>query len=355
MKIVSDISLTSARHRPMGVSVPWFTPWNSPTSGTVPGLVLDFSDGTYGAGGAVGPIGSTVSFSRASDGTRIDATGALDVVGPNIARIDYDPVTSTPIGLLLEAARTNLFLQSGAPADQSVTVAAVSHILSFYGTGSVTLGGAHTATLTGSGAFPARTELSFAPSAGTLTLTLLGDVQSLQLEEGAKASSYVPTLAAAAERADDIATVPLGSWFNAAEGTLVFEGSLESAQGNTRIFEFDAGISASRMSVLWNSVLGKPQFQVWDAGVLQAAIAPAGNAINLGDPFRVTIAYKANEFGVSLNGGTVTTDLSGGLPTGLSTLRLGRSISGAQGLMLAESVVYYPTRLSDAEVQALSA
>ncbi len=354
MKVVSDLSVTSARHRPVGISVPWFTPWNAPISGTIPGLVLDFSDNSYGVGGAVGSLSSTITISRASDGTRTDDTGAIEVVGPNIGRIDHDPLTLARIGLLLETARTNIFLQSSSPANQTITVAAVPHVLSFYGTGTITLSGAHVATLVGSGAYPTKSQISFTPTAGSLVVTISGNVISPQLEEGGIVSTYIPTAANAQLRADDIATVPLSPWFNPSEGTLVFEGSLDGAQANDRIIEIDGGATTTRLSVLWNTVLGKPQFQVWEAGVLQAAIAPAGNSINLGDPFRVAITYRANDFGVSLNGSPVVVDSSGILASGLTTLRLGRSVWGAQGLMLAESVIYYPVRLSDAEVQALS-
>ena len=56
-----------------------------------------------------------------------------------------------------------------------------------------------------------------------------------------------------------------------------------------------------------------------------------------------------------MNGGAVATDTVGTMPTGLATLRIGRSVWGAQGLMIAEGVTHYPARLSDAEVSALSA
>ncbi|MEE9387849.1 MAG: hypothetical protein V3U96_04505 [Paracoccaceae bacterium] len=354
MKVTCDMSVTSARHRPVGMSTPWFTPWNSPLSSAIPGLVLDFSDGSYGAGGTVGTLSSTLVLNRASDGSRTDATGAIQVVGPNIGRIEHDPTTLAPIGLLLEAERSNLFLQSASPADQTIAVTADPYVLSFYGTGTVTLADAHVAVVPGTGAYPARTQVSFTPTAGNLTLTLSGSIVSPQLELGAIASTYIPTLAAPVLRADDIATVPLGAWFDTTEGTLVFDGSLDSAQANDRIIEIDAGGSTTRLSILWNTVLGKPQFQVWEAGVLQAAIAPSGSSIALGDPFRVAVTFKANEFGISMNGSAVVNDTSGTMATGLSTLRLGRSVSGAQGLMLAESIVYYPQRLADAEIQALS-
>jgi hypothetical protein len=83
--------------------------------------------------------------------------------------------------------------QSGAPVDQTITVAAVSHVLTFYGAGTITLSGVHSATLVGTGAFPARTALFFTPDEGSLTLTFSGDVTAPQLEAGAVASSYIPT------------------------------------------------------------------------------------------------------------------------------------------------------------------
>ncbi len=355
MKVVSDLSVSSARHRPVGVSTPWYTPWNSPISATVPGLVLDFATGVYGLGGALGPLQSSVSLTRSTDGTRINAAGAIEVLGPNSSRIDHDPVTQAPIGLLLESARTNLFIQSNTPLSQTITVAATPHVISFYGDGSITMSGGFVGVVTGSGAFPSRTDLVFTPNAGDLIVTLSGNISSPQLEEGDIASSYIPTTGSATLRDDDIASVTLGPWFNTSQGTLVFEGSLDSALANDRIIEIDGGATTTRFSVLWNSVLGLPQFQVWEAGALQAAIAPPGNSISLGSPFRVAIAYAANDFAVSLNGSAVATDTSGVMPTGLTTLRLGRSVWGAQGLMLAEGLTYYPSRLSDGELQTLSA
>ncbi len=353
MKLACDLSVTSARHHAPAPS--WRAPWASPLSGTAPGLVLDFAADAYGTGNSAGSFASVVSFTRASDATRTDPAGALQVVGPDVARFDHDPVGLGRQGLLLEGARTNLFVQSAAPADQTITVNAVTHVLSFYGTGTVTLSGVHSATVSGAGTYPVRTELTFVPTAGDLTVSLAGQVQFPQLEEGDASSSHVPTGAAATARAEDVATVPLGSWFDPGQGTLVFSGWLIGAAANDRIIEIDSGVTSDRLSILWNSSLGKPQFQVWESGAVQAAVAPGGASVGFGAPFRVAVGYAANDFAISLNGSDAVTDSTGLLPSGLTTLRLGRSVWGAQGLMLAESVVCYPVRLSDAELKALSA
>jgi hypothetical protein len=88
---------------------------------------------------------------------------------PTLARV---PVTG----------RRNLLTGTDDLATQSVTVTAVEHVLSFYGTGTVTLTGASTAgPLVGTGADD-RVDLTFTPSAGSLTLTVSGDVNFAQLE-----------------------------------------------------------------------------------------------------------------------------------------------------------------------------
>ena len=118
----------------------------------------------------------------------------MQTAAVNAPRWDYDPLTSALRGLLIEPAATNLLLNSAALATQSVTVTAQSYMLSFYGTGTVTLSGASTAgPLTGTGAAQ-RVSLTFTPTAGTLTLTVTGSVVNAQLESGAFAppATYRP-------------------------------------------------------------------------------------------------------------------------------------------------------------------
>jgi hypothetical protein len=75
-------------------------------------------------------------------------------------------------------------------ATQSVTVTAAAHTLSFTGTGTVTLTGASTAgPLVGTGAGN-RVNLTFTPTAGSLTLTVVGSVTFAQLELGSTATAY---------------------------------------------------------------------------------------------------------------------------------------------------------------------
>jgi hypothetical protein len=63
----------------------------------------------------LGPtLDPSITFTRASTATYFDVTGTLQTGAINAPRFDYDPVAHTPRGLLIEEARTNYALQSGA-------------------------------------------------------------------------------------------------------------------------------------------------------------------------------------------------------------------------------------------------
>lgn len=80
------------------------------------------------------------------------------------------------------SARKNFYVNTETLATQNVTTRAAKYILSFWGTGSVTLSGTATGTLTGTG-INDRVYLEFTATAGTLTSTVSGTVGKAQLEE----------------------------------------------------------------------------------------------------------------------------------------------------------------------------
>lgn len=97
--------------------------------------------------------------------------------------------TATSLGTMYDSSGyitwrpNNILLNSATLSTQSVTtIASTPYILSFKGTGTVTLSGTSTAgPLVGTGAND-RVHLKFSPTAGTLTLTVSGTVTEAQLE-----------------------------------------------------------------------------------------------------------------------------------------------------------------------------
>lgn len=134
--------------------------------------------------------------------TYVDALGTLR----NDLAVDQ-PRADWSLGkrqLALSSDATNLFLNSATGATQNITVTAQAYALSFTGTGSITLSGASTGTLSGTGVAN-RVQTTFTPSAGTLTLTIAGNVRLVQFEAGSVATDYIPTAGASLTRAIETA------------------------------------------------------------------------------------------------------------------------------------------------------
>lgn len=137
-----------------------------------------------------------LSVARNTSATRVNESGVIVNVPSNVARIDYS--TGQP-AILVEPQRTNLVFPSDIATTQVRAVTAQIYTLSFYGTGTVTLSGAFSGSLVGTGTNN-RVSLTFTPTAGNLTLTVNGSVTNWQLEAGSSATSLIKTVSGSVTR-----------------------------------------------------------------------------------------------------------------------------------------------------------
>lgn len=297
-----------------------------------------------------GSLDSRITFTRASTATRYNSSGLIETVASGVPRFDYDPITLAPRGLLIEEPKTNLLLNSASLSTQSVAVNYADYVLSFYGSGTVTMSGAATATVVGIGAYPNRTTYLVTPSTGTLVLTVSGTVEYAQLEQGTFATSYIPTTTTAASRANETASMSgtdVTNWYNQSEGTFVAE--YANSKGSVAAI-FGANDSTSPTSNRIDYRNGQGQFIVSASGVsvgLSTGIA-TGAA-------KVAIAYKLNDSASSANGAIINTQTSIAIPSGINTFEIG----GTDGLNYAPNahiarIRYYNTRKSNSELQTLT-
>lgn len=331
-------------------------------------FALDFATNTYASRivGTVGTVTGTatnfITFSRSSIGTRINPYGQIETLASNVPRLDYDPVTLYPKGLLIEEARTNLVLNSDTLSTQSVTVANVAHTLSFYGTGTVTLSGVSTAgPLVGTGAFPTRVTLTFTPLAGSLTLTVTGSVRFAQLEAGSFATSYIPTTSASVARSAEIATIPVSAIpYGANEGTAVaayVPGNLSASVYTVLFDDIDTAQYVNIMNMMQGSS-GTPgsgwRASVRNTNVSDVSFDIATPALSVGSTYKLAFAYKLNDFAASFGGGTVQTDTLGTPPPGVDLIRFGSHRDGVYMNGCIRQFSYFPRRLTNAELQTKS-
>ena len=165
---------------------------------------------------------------RNTSATRIDENGNIVNVPANVARIDYS--NGSP-AILVEPQRTNLVYPSDIATTQVRAVTAQVYTLSFYGTGTVTLSGAFSGSLAGTGTNN-RVSLTFTPTAGNLILTVSGSVTNWQLEAGSNATSLIKTISGSVTRnSDNIGKNGIIDLIGQTEGTIFceFERTTETA------------------------------------------------------------------------------------------------------------------------------
>lgn len=180
-------------------------------------VMLDFNRGLYRYKDAgvlkETTLSSAVSLTRSSKAEYKDRAGATKVAQANEPRIHYMGDLGVQ-GLLIEGARTNLFLNPNAPVTQTITIPNTGSVqalaLKVEGTGSATMSGDIT-NLSRASATEGKPQGAL-PITGTstinVTVTITGNVTRCQLERtpsttgGNYASSFIP--ADIASRAGDV-------------------------------------------------------------------------------------------------------------------------------------------------------
>lgn len=294
---------------------------------------------------------TNLNFTRNSGGSAFDRLGDLKDYANDEIRYNFNRDTGIYEGRYIEDQATRLNTQFSSPTtDEDVTVDNVEHTISFWGSGSVTLSGAHSETINGTDSVT-RTEVQFTPSAGTLTISPSGTVEYLQLEEGSSATSPIPGDGQQKTRDPDIATVTDLSAinFNPQEGTFVVGFETNYVPSNfERVIEIH---SDSQNRIILIEANGQISVQVDDGGSRQATLDLGSWTTGRN---RVCFSYKKDTFKASLNGGSVVSSNSGSVPS-VDGIDFGRDPNGSRYLDgFIGFATYYSRQLSDAKHQSLS-
>jgi len=309
------------------------------------------------------PDGTTFT-SRSTVASFVDSAGVLQEAAIDVARDDaykYIDGILYSIGLLIEAAATNLFLNSDTLSTQDVTVAAETHTLHFTGTGTVTLSGTFAGSLVGTGTGEDnRVSLTFTPTAGTLTATVTGTVTNAMVEENHHATSYFSSDGSQGTRAADISSSPqatraadncvrtLGDEFNPNQWSMYLEATLAEDPGNFQyLLNIQGSGSADATGIQISNMYTR--IRADDATTYQQL-----NADNQG-PHKYAIAFDGARYIIVRNG--VSTGWAAGAAIGLTTAGFPLRLSGS--LVVTSGAIYrdfriIPTALSEAELITLT-
>jgi len=184
----------------------------------------------------------------------------------------------------------------------------------------------------------------------TLSAGLTLEVWGFQAEAGSFPTSYIPTVASTVTRAADVASMTgtnFSSWYNQSEGTCVL--SAKKINSNeSYLFNFSDNTNNNR-------ILSQPAGY---ALYVQSTTAQAqlSSAISANSNFKIAVGVKQNSFNLANNGTLGTLDTSGIMPVGIDRLHLFSTNSGTEySSGTIARLAYYPVRLPDAQLQALTA
>jgi hypothetical protein len=363
--------------------------------GNAGGIAFDFRSGA---------LDPRITFTRASAGWFFNSAGNLTEAATNEPRFDYDPATLQARGLLIEGSSSNIALHSrdftqaawsktnitaaldvtgitgvansasrltatagNGTALQTITSASALHVSSFFarritGTGTVEITQDNGVTWTAITIIAAWQR--FNVPAATVTNPVIGfrlgtngdviAVDVAQCEVRPSPSSPIITTSAAVTRANEPASITtLSPWFNPTEGTMFVECLPIDAAQTANPFMITSGVSTNEYRFRFSGSTFGAAIQDSVGGVtFSYTPATSGNII-----YKGALAYAANNSAAAVNGVASATDTTVTLPTGLNVARIGVGTNGVASFMNGwiSRIAYYPSRLSNATLQALTA
>ena len=258
-------------------------------------------------------------------------------------------------------------LVGGSTADLTalrVNVNEVTAPSSYIATGSTAILGSvnatltrynHTRTLTNAATDRVNATIDFTFNIGAVVDMTLR-IAYPQLEQGAFVSSVIPTDGAAATRAADNATISslVSIGFNPNEGTIVAEFEpYTSAATNATVFGVSNGTGSTDAMWYFNEVGNGNGFINSTTPTQPGRISgPVGGFFA---SRKVALAYQLDNHALAVDGTLYTR--TGTVPNGLDRMTLGNLTSSVNRQLFGwiRRLTYYPTRLSNAQLQALTA
>lgn len=358
------------------------------------GIHLNFGTQRYytkvaGAQASFAALTSLFTFTGGNQSVYMGPNGLLVAAATNTPRIEYD-ANGNPLGLLIEAARTNLALHSADGTNaawtktntsaaktatgpdgaansattvtasagngtilQTVTSASATRALSVWlkrrtGTGNVQLtldGGTGwtTQSITSSWARYTLTQAAVTnPNFGIRLVTSGDEVDfyGFQLESAAFASSHIPTTTVGVARTADSCVRTLSSEFSATAGTVAVRGRAsggQDASSNQFVYTFGGTNAILFLRPATTDIARFNPFTGTAQGPIDATFVNS-------TAFRAAMVYNTNDLAMSFNGTAIQTDSSATLGS-YTSLSIGCDTSSAlQGNCHILTFDYWPTR-----------
>lgn len=180
-------------------------------------------------------------------------------------------------------------------------------------------------------------------------------VWGAQLEAGAFATSYIPTVASQVTRSTDAPTITganFSSWYNNAQGTLYSEASTYDVSSSGRTaFSVNDGTTSNRMLTAHGTV----KAFISKSGNTQYTNSFGGVTVANNVASRIALAYASNNVNAAVNGvigGVDDTVIEVPVVTQSNIGSIAGASSSVNGTI--RKIAYYPIRLNNAQLQVLT-
>ena len=183
-----------------------------------------------------------------------------------------------------------------------------------------------------------------------------------QHEVGAFATSYIPTddtVGGKTRNPDNVSMTGdnFSDWYNPTEGTIVLDCTPvydNSSNQYRRLLSIhnNSGVQTDVIQFIQTETTNQVNSAVWDGSSFQTG---SGKTLLSGTRYKVAFAVKENNMNASYDGSIGTDDTSATLPV-MTEMDIGSysQFSGNQATAHYNSLRYYPTRLTNAQLQNLT-
>lgn len=182
-------------------------------------------------------------------------------------------------------------------------------------------------------------------------------VWGFQVEEGDFPTSYIKTTSAQATRSADSASMTgtnFSEWYRQDEGTLYLDYKTGENTITFRVASVSDGTTSNRMEFAIASGVGAGPYLFVVAGGTTQVSDTGGYTYSANTNYKVASGYKVNDISWSNNGDSTVNDTACIIPL-VNTLYIGANSSGsAQPSCAIRKLAYYPARLTNAQLQALT-
>jgi hypothetical protein len=184
-----------------------------------------------------------------------------------------------------------------------------------------------------------------------------------QLEQGAFATSVIPTTTTALTRSADVASVnTLSPWYNASAGTLYAEYNIPFALTSGASSRLAAllgagGAAVDDLSLFISQPSGRAASANAFTGSVNAGRIDASASFAANTTTKATYAYASNDRAVTTGGSSPTISTAAYTIPTVTLMRLGSQDGGGTNNIngYLRRIAYYPLRLSNAQLQNLTA